>query len=145
MKFLVDAQLPKRLCWDLRKAGHEAIHTLDLKDGNRTSDAVISQKSVDERWVVITKDTDFYHRFILKEEPWKLVLVRTGNLGVVELCNLFERNGAALIHLLAVSDLVELDSQSVWARSNRSLSHGHLSRKRGIKVRRRRANSVRGD
>lgn len=30
MKFLIDAQLPRRLCGQLRQAGFEATHTLDL-------------------------------------------------------------------------------------------------------------------
>jgi hypothetical protein len=34
MKFLVDAQLPRRLIPRLQEAGHEAIHTLDLPLGN---------------------------------------------------------------------------------------------------------------
>lgn len=36
MKFLVDAQLPRRLVKRFREAGFEAIHTLDLPMGNRT-------------------------------------------------------------------------------------------------------------
>lgn len=42
MKFLVDAQLPRRLAGRLREAGHEAIHTLDLPLGNRTTDTLIN-------------------------------------------------------------------------------------------------------
>jgi predicted nuclease of predicted toxin-antitoxin system len=30
MKFLVDAQLPRRFCGWLTEAGHDALHTLDL-------------------------------------------------------------------------------------------------------------------
>jgi predicted nuclease of predicted toxin-antitoxin system len=41
MKFLVDAQLPRRLVHQLREAGHDAIHTLDLPHKNRTTDAEI--------------------------------------------------------------------------------------------------------
>jgi predicted nuclease of predicted toxin-antitoxin system len=33
MKFLVDAQLPRRLTYRLREAGHDALHTLDLPAG----------------------------------------------------------------------------------------------------------------
>lgn len=40
MKFLVDAQLPRRLAQSLIEAGFEAIHTLDLPLGNRTPDSV---------------------------------------------------------------------------------------------------------
>ena len=56
MKFLLDAQLPRRLVYRLREAGHEAIHTLDLPDGNRTSDKAINALSVEEGYVVVTKD-----------------------------------------------------------------------------------------
>jgi predicted nuclease of predicted toxin-antitoxin system len=35
MKFLVDAQLPRRLAQWLQAEGHEAVHTRDLPKGNR--------------------------------------------------------------------------------------------------------------
>ena len=38
MKFLIDAQLPRRLAHQLEVAGFETIHTLDLPQGNRTTD-----------------------------------------------------------------------------------------------------------
>ena len=41
MRFLVDAQLPRRLAYWLNERGHDVRHTLDLPAGNRTSDAVI--------------------------------------------------------------------------------------------------------
>ncbi len=38
MNFLVDAHLPRRLAYRWRDAGHDALHTLDLPQQNRTSD-----------------------------------------------------------------------------------------------------------
>ena len=38
MTFLIDAQLPRRLAIQLQKAGHEATHTLQLPEANRTTD-----------------------------------------------------------------------------------------------------------
>ncbi len=55
MKFLVDAQLPRRLGHRLRECGHDAAHTLDLLLGNRTSDAEIMRIADTEDRVVITK------------------------------------------------------------------------------------------
>ena len=49
MKFLIDAQLPQRLAAQLRQAGLEAIHTLDLPGGNRTTDRVINELSHESR------------------------------------------------------------------------------------------------
>ncbi len=89
MKLLIDAQLPRRLAAHLQQAGLEAIHTLDLPEGNRTSDRVINELSIKEQYVVVTKDSDFVETFLLRGEPWKLLLVSTGNIGNHELETLF--------------------------------------------------------
>ncbi len=52
MKFLVDAQLPRRLARQLAVAGHGVLHTFDLPDGNRTSDLVIMERADREDRVV---------------------------------------------------------------------------------------------
>ena len=59
MKFLVDAQLPKRLASLLNGAGYDTLHTLDLPDKNFTKDSQINQISIKEKRVVISKDLDF--------------------------------------------------------------------------------------
>lgn len=46
MKFLVDAQLPKRLAIFLNQAGYDAKHTLDLPDQNATPDSYINDLSL---------------------------------------------------------------------------------------------------
>jgi len=43
VKFLVDAQMPARLARSLRNAGHDARHTTELMDGNRTTDRRIAE------------------------------------------------------------------------------------------------------
>jgi predicted nuclease of predicted toxin-antitoxin system len=85
MKFLVDAQLPRRLVYRLQDAGHEAIHTLDLPLGNRTPDRVINEISEREQRIVITKDADFVNSFTLYHKPYKLLLISTGNIKNAEL------------------------------------------------------------
>ena len=115
MKFLVDAHLPPALCNLLVDAGHEALHTLDLPAQNFTTDTVINAISTSEKRVVISKDTDFYYSHLLRQEPYKLLLVRTGNIGVLELTNLFARNLPAIVAALEHYSLVELDRQEVRA------------------------------
>ena len=85
MRFLVDAQLPRRLVAALRAAGHEAIHTLDLPLGNRTPDSIINELSIREHYVVVTKDADFVNSFLLSRRPHKLLLISTGNISNLEL------------------------------------------------------------
>lgn len=113
MKFLVDAHLPPGLCRLLQAAGHEARHTRQLPAENRTTDLAINLLSAKEKLAVISKDTDFYYSHLLRKQPFKLVLVRTGNVGVRELKNLFARNLPAIEKALRRHSLVELDRTAV--------------------------------
>jgi predicted nuclease of predicted toxin-antitoxin system len=89
MKFLVDAQLPRRLAVSITAADHDAIHTLDLPDGNTTTDAQINDISEKEQRIVISKDADFVNTFLLEKKPYKLLLISTGNITNKELEELF--------------------------------------------------------
>ncbi|MDO8933216.1 MAG: DUF5615 family PIN-like protein, partial [Rhodocyclaceae bacterium] len=66
MKFLVDAQLPRRLCLWLAEAGHDTLHTLDLPGGNRTTDEQIIAIADRDGRVVVTKDDDFVESFLVR-------------------------------------------------------------------------------
>jgi predicted nuclease of predicted toxin-antitoxin system len=85
VNFLVDAQLPRRLVGWLIAAGCDAIHTLDLPDGNRTTDLRVCELADREQRVVVTKDADFVDSHILHSRPAKLLLVSTGNISNREL------------------------------------------------------------
>lgn len=113
MKFVVDAHLPPGLCGVLQAAGHEAIHTSQLAARNQTSDESINQLSLAEERVVVTKDSDFYHSHLLHGKPWKLLLVRTGNIRTREVTALFQRHLAAIVAAFERNSLVELDRQAV--------------------------------
>ena len=78
MKFLIDAQLPRRLAHQLGVAGFETTHTLDLPQDNRTTDQSLITLSLKEQCAIVTKDSDFVESFLLKGEPWKLLLVSDG-------------------------------------------------------------------
>ena len=50
MKFLIDAQLPRRMVDWLAAAGCDTIHTLDLPHQNRTpNDALVSMANEQQR------------------------------------------------------------------------------------------------
>ena len=80
MNVLVDAQLPRRMATWLIAAGCDAVHTLDLPDGNRTTDEQVSEVADREQRVVISKDADFVDSHILRGRPARLLLVSTGNI-----------------------------------------------------------------
>jgi predicted nuclease of predicted toxin-antitoxin system len=113
MNFLVDAHLPPGLCGVLQDAGHDAAHTRQLEAQNRTPDEVINELSAREQRVVVTKDTDFYHSHVLHGQPWKLLLIRTGNLRTRELKGLFEQHLPTIVAALEHNSLVELDCKTV--------------------------------
>jgi predicted nuclease of predicted toxin-antitoxin system len=113
MKFLVDAQLPKRLARRLREAAHEAIHTLDLPLGNRTTDALINDLSAREHYVVVTKDADFVNSFILNGRPHKLLLISTGNIRNAELEAIFLSNLEKIAEGFDSFDYIELNQRTL--------------------------------
>lgn len=108
MKFLVDAQLPRRLCAWLRETGHDALHTLDLPEGNRTTDAEILELARHEGRVVVTKDDDFVQSHLVSGPPELLLLVATGNIGNEALETLMRANIAANERALAGGRFVEI-------------------------------------
>lgn len=113
MKFLVDAHLPQRLSRFLEAKGHDAIHTKDLPEQNFTSDETINSISVREKRVVVTKDADFVNSFFLKQEPFKLLLITTGNIRNAELETLFQTNFEQLVQLLEGNSFVEMNRDSI--------------------------------
>ncbi len=113
MKFLIDAHLPPGLRAVFQAAGHDAIHTLDLPEQNASRDGVLNEISMAEMRVVVTKDTDFYYSHLLHGRPWKLVLVRTGNLGLKATRLMFENHLTAIEAALRIHTLVELDQETV--------------------------------
>lgn len=91
MKFLVDAQLPRRLANWLNEAGHDALHTLDLPKRNLTSDSELITRAVRDGRVVISKDADFVQSYLVTGEP-QLLLISTGNISNAELDKLLHAN-----------------------------------------------------
>lgn len=113
MKFLIDAHLLPGLRRVFAASGHDAIHTLDLPEQNASRDGVLNSVSMAEQRVVVTKDTDFYYSHLLHGHPWKLVLLRTGNMGLRDTCRMFEQHLPAIVAALQNCTLVELDRQRV--------------------------------
>lgn len=113
MRFLVDAQLPRRLSHQLRAAGHDALHTLDLPRGNRTTDEEITARAEAESRVVITKDADFVNSLVLFGRPSKLVLISAGNLSNADLERLLASQLHRLIGALEANDFVEITASTL--------------------------------
>jgi predicted nuclease of predicted toxin-antitoxin system len=108
MRYLADAQLPRRLALAMGAAGLDVLHTLDLPEANRTKDGVINTLSLEQERIVITKDEDFVQSFILQGRPYKLLLVSTGNITNKHLLELFARSQRQVNDLFSVHRFIEL-------------------------------------
>ncbi len=113
MKFIVDAQLPRRLSWELKSWGHDSIHTLDLPAANLTSDSAITEIADREKRIVVTKDSDFVDSFLLHGEPARLLLISTGNIPNHELVHLLRTNWSQITSMFGQGDFVELSRDSL--------------------------------
>jgi len=113
MKFIVDAQLPRKLSHFLNSKRYDCIHTLDLPRKNATSDSEINALSIKEKRIVISKDSDFYNSYLTKLEPYKLLQLSTGNITTKELIELFDKNLEMIMEEIAHNFVVEITRNSL--------------------------------
>jgi len=73
-------QLPVKLAVALTAAGHDAVHTLNLPDQNRSSDSYIARLADSEGRAVISEDADFVTSHIVHGSPLRLLQISTGNM-----------------------------------------------------------------
>jgi predicted nuclease of predicted toxin-antitoxin system len=111
MRFLVDAQLPRRFCAWLAETGHDAVHTLELPNGNRTSDWEILDVAERDQRIVVTKDDDFVQSFLIAGRPHKLLLVSTGNIGNDELEAILRAHISDVAEAFEAASFVELSRE----------------------------------
>ena len=113
MKFLLDAQLPQKLSLFLNYKGHDAIHTLDMPNRNRSRDSELNALSFDEHRVLVSKDMDFVESLLISDKPWKLLYINTGNISNKTLQTLFVDHLDRLVLLLETNRFVELTREHI--------------------------------
>lgn len=113
MKWIVDAQLPKLIALMLRESGHVALHTLDLPLANKTSDRSVNELSEQKHMVVVTKDSDFVDSFLLRKQPWKLLLISTGNIKNSELIDILFANIQKIASGFESCDFIEMNRSGI--------------------------------
>jgi predicted nuclease of predicted toxin-antitoxin system len=113
MRFLIDAQLPKRLGFLLTSLGYDVIHTLDLPQKNATPDEEINRISLEESRIVVSKDRDFLDSILINQKPYKLLFVTTGNISNNQLIELFKNNIVQIVHLFETNYLLEINPNGI--------------------------------
>jgi predicted nuclease of predicted toxin-antitoxin system len=63
--------------------------------------------------IVITKDSDFLDSFLISGQPYKLLLVTTGNITNTELLELFTKNLSQLLNLFEQHSLIEINRDNI--------------------------------
>ena len=111
MKFLLDAQLPPSLKQLFIDYGFDCIYTSDLEQGNDTTDKIINKVSVAEQRILITKDSDFYDSFILKNEPYKLIIVKLGNISKKNIIRFFDSRLKEIIEKIKIENMILLRNE----------------------------------
>ena len=97
----------------LKLEGHDCIHTIELAKANNTQDNEILKISLDEKRIIISKDSDFLESFLLKKSPEKLILVKTGNIRNDELMKLFKLNLEYILSSIKENDLIEINKTDI--------------------------------
>ncbi len=87
--FLIDANLPPRLCDVFHGRGYDATHVQAL-DMQRAPDMDIWRRGRIERAVIVTRDKDFASLAITQSEACPVVFVRLGNMRRVALLAKFD-------------------------------------------------------
>lgn len=113
MNFLIDANLPRRIVRIFQERGHDAVHTLDLPEGNAAADVALLDYSEKNNCVITTKDSDFSTSFWLQDRPDKLLLISTGNIRNAELESLLIANFEQLIAALIENRYVEMTREHI--------------------------------
>ena len=112
MKFLVDAQLPRRLVYWLNEAGQNTLHTLDLPNGNLTTDAELIECAELQGRIVISKDADFVQSFLITGKP-RLLLISTGNIDNAGLEKILHENLTSIETAFASGRFVEITGDTL--------------------------------
>ena len=113
MRFIVDAQLPRDLVTFLKTHGHEAMHTAELPEKNRTPDEKIRCIADADGRIVVSKDDDFVTSHLLRGKPKRVLLISTGNISNPELLQIIQDNLDALEKALDEGVFVELTRTSL--------------------------------
>lgn len=113
MRFIVDAQLPIKLSEFLISHNHDSIHTSQLPNANSSTDLEIVELSLNEKRIVISKDSDFYNRYLRLSEPHKLIIISTGNISNQKLLKLIDKNFAKISDEIELNNVIEITGNSI--------------------------------
>ncbi|MFB1022437.1 MAG: DUF5615 family PIN-like protein [Vicingaceae bacterium] len=117
MRFLVDAQLPKRLSLFSEKQEFDSKHTLDLPEQSNSTDQFIINFTQEQNRVVISKDDDFLQSQLIKKKPNKLILIKTSSIRNTTSIELIRKNLSTVLMAIESNNLVKITNTDVIAKN----------------------------
>ncbi len=100
-RFLVDVNLPKFFQFF---NGDKFLHVVDIDP--KMSDSKIWQYALNNHLVILTKDSDFYHKCILSSNSPKIVYFQLGNMTLKGLHEYFNSYWESIISHLSTGNLI---------------------------------------
>jgi predicted nuclease of predicted toxin-antitoxin system len=91
MKILLDQNLSHRLCSKLRDIFPEITHTKDVSLES-ASDEEIWLYAKTNSCVIISKDSDFIEKAVIRKHPPKIIWIRAGNCSTNKIESLLREN-----------------------------------------------------
>ncbi len=107
MRFLVDVNLPNRFSY-FNNDSFEFVIEID----RYMPDTDIWKYAIDNQLVILTKDTDFYHRALMSNKRPKVIHFKLGNHSLKQLHDYFSINWSALLSAIQNHDLIVAYSDS---------------------------------
>ncbi len=100
MKLLFDQNLSRRLLRDIEAAFPGSQHVADV---NLTAkdDEIVWRFAADQGFAIISKDSDFFHRALLRGHPPKVIHLRGGNCSTQHVRKLIMDNAALISDFIA--------------------------------------------
>jgi len=94
-RFLVDVNLPKNFSFF---NDPKFVHIADIDPS--MSDNDVWQYAINHQYVILTKDTDFYMKFVTEKNKPRVIFFQTGNTSLKELHEYFEQHWENILRLL---------------------------------------------
>jgi predicted nuclease of predicted toxin-antitoxin system len=101
LRYLVDVNLPKHFRFF---NADNFLHVVDIDPS--MSDLKIWQFALENNYIILTKDADFYHKNILSTHSPKIVYFQLGNMTLKELHIYFSQNWGKITNQLIKGNLI---------------------------------------
>lgn len=106
--YIIDENLPSTISiWNNEKF----IHILEISEN--FSDSDIWQYAINNNLIIITKDVDFYNRYLSSAVSPKVVWIKTGNLKKKFFLQFIEDVWSEVEEMLRLSSFIIIDEEKI--------------------------------